>query len=740
MGRSDRTDFVEDVLRAGESEFGTESRCDLRGQHPVGTGRSRRCDPLGHGVHAALDVRRGSGLFGETGGGENDVGPTARRIEDRVDRDHGAGAGEGTGGKVLIGKIAQGVGAEEDEHVDPTVGGGPQDSLGVEASGRGHLCPAGFVPIAPIVESDAAGKDSRSHTHVERAPDVRTAKNRKETGVGSGFDHRSSGVDDSVGGFGHRRATENDLQRTVGGRKQGTDRVDLVDGDAGDVAVCVRPGNKCPDEFADLTRSGLDRGLGQGRDSRRPRGDLDQGDPIVDRSVPETQEQNRKFFLDVGGEQQNGSARGADVVDRRCRKSEHNLGGKTVTELRIDVVGSEDALGEFRPGVVVLVGETCSTDDSDRLRRGGLGERIRSAAKGIGPAGRNERVAFAEKRLGESTVGVDGFARETTFVAQPAPVDRVDVDSGETLDFIARRVDRDPAADRAHLAGRLGGVEIPRAGLEAIAGGGERADRADLDGVAAEVRRERFVRERVDLGVVAAVDEVDQRIAGDFLGKTGAAVTQDATLAVEQHEIADRDRLLLVTLLLDETALAGAEGHRLVLERTFATLVAYGAIEGMVHEQELEDTVLRLLRDLRFGVDLHSGRAFDHAARLKCRAATRVDFDKAHAAHADRLHPLVIAEPGYVGSGAFGRVDEQFALSGNDLVAVDLDGNAVDRGSLGFRHGMRPSGSRREPTNGFARRTLYALRIRDGNASLPTRSARPPMGRAGRSSSASEAR
>ena len=54
--------------------------------------------------------------------------------------------------------------------------------------------------------------------------------------------------------------------------------------------------------------------------------------------------------------------------------------------------------------------------------------------------------------------------------------------------------------------------------------------------------------------------EVDQRVAGDLVGEAGAAVAQDAALAVEQHEVADRDRLLEVALLLDVAALARDRG------------------------------------------------------------------------------------------------------------------------------------------------------------------------------------
>src|SRR5690606_30189978 len=112
--------------------------------------------------------------------------------------------------------------------------------------------------------------------------------------------------------------------------------------------------------------------------------------------------------------------------------------------------------------------------------------------------------------------------------------------------------------------------------------GGEGTDRTDLHGVATEVRRERVVRERVDLGVVAASEEVDQRIAGDLLREPRAAVAEDAALAIEVDEIADRDRLLEVPLLLDEARFTRAVGDGLVLQRALAALVAHRAVERVV--------------------------------------------------------------------------------------------------------------------------------------------------------------
>src|SRR5213075_3248480 len=99
-------------------------------------------------------------------------------------------------------------------------------------------------------------------------------------------------------------------------------------------------------------------------------------------------------------------------------------------------------------------------------------------------------------------------------------------------------------------------------------------------------RRKRVVRKGVDLGVVAAVLEMDQRIARNFFGETRAAIAQDAPLSIEEDDIADRYRLLEVPFLLDETRLTRTVGIGVVLQWALAPLVAHRAVERVVDEQE----------------------------------------------------------------------------------------------------------------------------------------------------------
>ena len=75
-----------------------------------------------------------------------------------------------------------------------------------------------------------------------------------------------------------------------------------------------------------------------------------------------------------------------------------------------------------------------------------------------------------------------------------------------------------------------------------------------------------------------------------------AAVTEDAALAVERDQRRDRDRLLERALRERHARVAGPVAERQVLQRALAALVADGAVERVVDEDELERAVLRLAR------------------------------------------------------------------------------------------------------------------------------------------------
>ncbi len=216
-------------------------------------------------------------------------------------------------------------------------------------------------------------------------------------------------------------------------------------------------------------------------------------------------------------------------------------------------------------------------------------------------ASRNSPSSLTDERRRESIRTVEVFETEPALVGQPAAVGGVVVDSLEAEDLVLGGVDRDRVPHRAMQTGRLDLLQVPRTGSEPIRAGSECPHRTDLHGVAGEVRRERLIGEGLHLGVVSASDELDERIARDLFGEAGAPGTEDASLSVEQHQIRDRNRLFVVALLLDEAALPGPARHRLILQRAFTALVAHGAVERVVDEQEFEDPLLCLLDGLPTG-------------------------------------------------------------------------------------------------------------------------------------------
>src|SRR5665647_2328023 len=145
---------------------------------------------------------------------------------------------------------------------------------------------------------------------------------------------------------------------------------------------------------------------------------------------------------------------------------------------------------------------------------------------------------------------------------------------------------------RAVLAHARGRDEVIGAGAEAVCRSGQRADGADLDGVAGEVGLERLVLVDADLLQGATLDQGDERVAGDLVGETGAAGAEDTSLAVEQHLRGDVDRFGVGALDVLEAARGSTVGHGLVLQGALAALVADRAVQRVVDQQELHLTVL----------------------------------------------------------------------------------------------------------------------------------------------------
>ncbi len=175
---------------------------------------------------------------------------------------------------------------------------------------------------------------------------------------------------------------------------------------------------------------------------------------------------------------------------------------------------------------------------------------------------------------------------------------------------------------------------------------------------------------RADEGVSAALGEDQLIVLGDLLAEAHAAVAEDAALAVDGDERRQGQRLLEVALGLDHPAATQAPAERDVLQRALAALVADGAVERVVDQQELHDRVLGVADPLGLGVDDHPVLDGGGAAGLELGDA--LDLDQAHAARPDGLAELwLVTEVGDLDVALLGGVDEHGALDGLHLAAVD---------------------------------------------------------------------
>src|SRR5690349_5385475 len=143
--------------------------------------------------------------------------------------------------------------------------------------------------------------------------------------------------------------------------------------------------------------------------------------------------------------------------------------------------------------------------------------------------------------------------------------------------------------------------------------------------------------ERRDFAAATAVDDADLRVAVDVFHEPDAPGAEDAAVPVQQQRRPEID-VGLDALAVEHAAgkihpaLAGAEAIRKILERALAAFVAYGAVERMVDEEELEYA--------RAGLDDVGGAGQDdHPIRADCRTGGLqlrhlLDLDDADSARA----------------------------------------------------------------------------------------------------------
>ena len=326
--------------------------------------------------------------------------------------------------------------------------------------------------------------------------------------------------------------------------------------------------------------------------------------------------------------------------------------------------------------------------DAPGRGRPGRGESVGDLGQEVVPGDRALDATHARERDPKAIVALNPVILEAPDVAHPVAVDGGvepwrEPDQARPLRPLGFRLDprRGVAALRAQRADRVGGVRVvPRARLEPVVSRGDRADGAHVHEVAGEERMHALLLERRDLAAVSAVDDVDLRVALDVAHEAHAPRAEDAAVAVEHQRRAEVD-IGLHALAVESAArklhaaLVRPECVRKILERALAALVAHGAVEGVVDQQQLEHAGARRHDIGRACGDDHAVAADRGARRLQLRHL--LDFDDADTARAVDADARVIAVVRNLDAALDGGLQHRPAFLNFDRPAVDCQRDGV---------------------------------------------------------------
>ena len=363
-----------------------------------------------------------------------------------------------------------------------------------------------------------------------------------------------------------------------------------------------------------------------------------------------------------------------------------------------------EVVGDFFDEVEFLVGEAGGGDDGDLVGLAHL-EAFGDFSDGLLPGGLGVLSVFFQKRIREAFVGVEVVEVEPVGVGHPSGVDFVVLAGGDAVDFVAAGPDAGVGAGAAVGVDAFGFLEEPDAHLEAEVVGGEGADGADVCGVEGVVVIEFLPGVDGEGGVGAALGEAEDGVVGDFVHEADAAGAHDASLVVEADVFSDIDVFGLLDFCFLEAGFAASVFDGKFLERAFAGLVADGAVERVVDEEEFHDALAAGLDEFARGADAHvfgdgvgagddgAGHPADFLVAVVSVGGVfagggtwrHAHLDKAHAAVAGGGKFGVVAVVGDFFFGLFAGFDHAGALGDLDPVAVDLHVDEALFGSKVFR-------------------------------------------------------
>ena len=282
-------------------------------------------------------------------------------------------------------------------------------------------------------------------------------------------------------------------------------------------------------------------------------------------------------------------------------------------------------------------------------------------------------TALLDHRLRQPLAAVQRLIGKAIAVGNPAFVDRLVLERNDTHHLIVLDLNDQIGTGAVMRADALATRQLPSAGAIAEGFAGQRANRADVDHIARQLRVDRAANKGLDLGMFAAMGHAEFHHTSDFLAKTNATRAMDA--AAHFFHRNQRTDVLVEdnTLFFRVARLATAISDRQILQLAFTTLVADRAIERMVDQQEFHHALLGLDGFFTLGAN-------DHALRhRRCAGRHRLGrffhFHQTHAAVGSNRELLVVAEMRDIGPGFFGGMHDHAAGRNLYLLTVEFNFN-----------------------------------------------------------------
>ena len=134
------------------------------------------------------------------------------------------------------------------------------------------------------------------------------------------------------------------------------------------------------------------------------------------------------------------------------------------------------------------------------------------------------------------------------MIAHPIAIDIRVITWFQTEDFVIANANTNVASSRTSLTHGIRERHIPHTRLEAEIAAGERTDGTNIYHVHRHIVIEAFFRIRNNSYMIAAINEGENGLLGDLIGKTNAARARNATLGIEKELAAQARRASLCEL------------------------------------------------------------------------------------------------------------------------------------------------------------------------------------------------